>query len=125
MDKYMIVNIIITVIFLIIFDTFWFQWSLPNVYQPTFDRIGNTTFRLSGGIVAWMLIAAGLNYYAIIKGDIISSALRGALFGFIVYGVYNATNYAILTEYDLRTATIDTAWGMCVSGLVSALVSTI
>lgn len=121
----MIGQIILTALFLIILDTFWFSWSLQNVYQPTFTKIQGSpmTLRTSGGLVAWILIAYGLNYFAIVKQDVWTSMFRGALFGFIVYGVYNGTNYATFNEYPLETAVIDTVWGTFASALVSAVIS--
>jgi uncharacterized membrane protein len=42
---------------------------------------------------------------------LIKSLKYGAFFGFVVYGIYNATNYAIFTNYNPITAIIDTLWG--------------
>jgi uncharacterized membrane protein len=81
------------------------------------------TLKTSGGLVAWILIASGLNYFAIVKGDVWTSMFKGALFGLIVYGVYNGTNYATFTDYPLSTAAIDTLWGTFASALVSAVIS--
>lgn len=123
----MIGLILLTTLLLIILDTFWFSWSLSNVYQPTFTKIQGSplSLKLGGGLMAWLLIASGLNYYAIVKGDVWNSTLRGALFGFIVYGVYNATNYATFNDYTLSTATYDTVWGTFASALVSSIVALI
>jgi uncharacterized membrane protein len=33
------------------------------------------------------------------------------LYGFTVYGIYNATNMAIFKAYPLKVALMDTAWG--------------
>lgn len=121
----MMINYIITALFLIILDIFWFSWSMSNVYQFTFTEIQGAPLllKISGGIVAWILIASGLNYFAIVKEDILGSSIRGALFGLIVYGVYNATNYATFNKYHISTAIIDTMWGTFASGIVSAAVA--
>jgi uncharacterized membrane protein len=121
----MIGHIILTALLLIVLDTFWFSWSLPNVYQSTFTQIQGSpiSLKISGGLVAWVLIASGLNYFAIIKGDVWASAFRGALLGFIVYGVYNATNYATFKDYPLSTGVIDTTWGTFASAFVSGVIS--
>lgn len=52
---------------------------------------------------------------------VIYAALWGALFGFIVYAVYDFTNYGIMTNYTLKVALIDVAWGTVLSGIVSGL----
>ena len=47
------------------------------------------------------------------------SATYGALIGFVVYGVYNGTNYAINLNYPLSIAIIDTLWGIFVCCMAS------
>lgn len=123
----MIGQIIFTALFLIVLDTFWFSWSLPNVYQPSFTKIQGSpmTLKVGGGLVAWILIALGINYFAVIKDNVWTSLFRGALFGFIVYGVYNATNYATFKDYSLSIATIDTLWGTFAAAFVSAVIANI
>ncbi len=39
------------------------------------------------------------------------SALEAMLLGVAVYGVYDATNYATLKNYDPEFAIVDTLWG--------------
>lgn len=39
----------------------------------------------------------------------------GALYGLVVYGVFDMTNLAILEDYKVSTALIDISWGMFVS----------
>ena len=52
----------------------------------------------------------------------------GFLFGVVLYGVYDFTNYSLLKEWPLRVALVDIAWGgtLCaltsvVSGLIQSL----
>ena len=39
------------------------------------------------------------------------AAAFGALFGLVVYGVYDFTNYSTLRQWPLVLALADTAWG--------------
>ena len=48
-----------------------------------------------------------------------SDFLNGALFGLIVYGVYNAANYSLLKDWPISVALIDTLWGTALCGVVA------
>ena len=48
-------------------------------------------------------------------------AKSGALFGFIVYGIYNGTNKATIAEFGMKEAIIDTLWGSILCALISVL----
>ncbi len=39
------------------------------------------------------------------------SLVKGFIYGFILYGVFDFTNLAIFKEFNLKTAVIDMAWG--------------
>jgi len=43
--------------------------------------------------------------------DEIEGLWRGAILGAAIYGVYNATNMATLSQYSLEYAITDTMWG--------------
>lgn len=47
------------------------------------------------------------------NSTLLVTALRvGAIFGLIVYGIFNSTNYAIFKDYPVSIGLIDTVWGM-------------
>ena len=125
-----IVKLFITCVLFIFFDLIWFSFSLSRIYNPSVISIQNKpiNMRLSGGIFAWMLLAFGINYFVLTsqnhqQDDMLSLFTKGALFGLIVYGVYNGTMYAIFSDYDLNTFMYDLLWGIFVSGLVTTCVS--
>lgn len=46
------------------------------------------------------------------KGTMVWRAFRsGGLFGLVLYGVFNATNFAIFSNYSPTVAILDTLWG--------------
>jgi uncharacterized membrane protein len=47
-----------------------------------------------------------------------SSLLHGALLGFVVYGVYDFTNRAVLDAYPVAMVVVDIMWG---TGLFTAV----
>ena len=48
------------------------------------------------------------------------AAILGALFGLVVYGVYDLTNYSTLREWPLRLTIADIVWGAVACAAVSA-----
>jgi uncharacterized membrane protein len=46
-----------------------------------------------------------------------SALLWGALYGVVVYTVYDMTNYSLVRDWPLRVALIDICWG----GLLNAV----
>ncbi len=80
----------------------------------------NIKIRLSGGVFSYLFIFIALLYfiYPLIQkekeSNIVSSIKIAGLFGFILYGLYNATNYAIFSNYSINVAIKDTLWGIFV-----------
>ena len=65
-------------------------------------------FKMVGAVVVYLLLAVGL-YVFIVEPK--KSLWHAALFGLVIYGVYDFTSYAILKKYDLNVAIMDTLWG--------------
>jgi uncharacterized membrane protein len=43
----------------------------------------------------------------------------GGLYGFVMYAVYDMTNYALVDKWPLRMSIVDICWGMFICGTVS------
>jgi uncharacterized membrane protein len=72
--------------------------------------------------LAYFLISFGL-YYFVIKNstNFKQTLIEAFIFGIVLYGVYDTTNYATILKYNARVAVIDTIWGgvllMIVTGI--------
>lgn len=64
---------------------------------------------------AWLLFLRN-NYLSPLE-----SFWKGALFGAIVYGVYNLTNMATLPGYSWKMVAVDTLWGVVVFSVFSVV----
>jgi len=49
------------------------------------------------------------------------TAAEGAFLGGIIYGVYDFTNHAILTNYSMALAVMDMVWGAILCGTTTYL----
>jgi uncharacterized membrane protein len=65
-------------------------------------------FRMVPAIICYILLIFGLYYFIIRKKR---SILDAFLFGLVIYGVYDTTNYATLKKYSVNFAIMDTIWG--------------
>lgn len=117
-----IIKLVLSFVLFIIMDIMWFSYSFDKIYNPSVISIQGNTINLRpfSALFAWFLLALGINYFVLQnnlgKQEIV---LRGALFGFIVYGVYNGTLHAIFSNYNMSVALSDLAWGTFATSLVS------
>jgi uncharacterized membrane protein len=74
---------------------------------------------LFGAVVTYVFLIFGLNYFIIRPGR---SAQDAFLLGLVTYGVYDFTNLALLSKWQLFTAVTDTLWGGTLFYLTTRLV---
>lgn len=84
--------------------------------------------RLLAAAGVYLALPGGIVLFALPRVDparpVVSALGWGFLYGLVVYGVYDLTNRATLSEWPLRMATVDICWGgfLCaVSTLIAAL----
>ena len=65
--------------------------------------------RIKAAIVCYILLILGLNYF--ILNDNNKNSNDAFILGLVIYGVFDATNYAIIKKWDKKMAIIDTIWG--------------
>lgn len=73
--------------------------------------------------VAYTFLVAGIVFFvspAFRKGNNVWRAVgRAALFGAVIYGVYDFTAAAVFRDWDLRLAVVDVVWGAFVFAAAS------
>ena len=70
----------------------------------------------------YALMIAALWYFAVEPAATwYEAAGRGAALGFVMYGLYDMTNYATLAAYPLDFALRDMVWGTSLFAVVSAV----
>jgi uncharacterized membrane protein len=63
---------------------------------------------LLGAAICYIFLIVGINYFIIKPRKSVSDAF---LFGIVIYGVYETTNYALFSNWSLISVIIDTLWG--------------
>jgi uncharacterized membrane protein len=81
--------------------------------------------RWGAALLVYVLIPGGLVLFVrplLQNSGTVGSALGwGALYGLVVYGVYDLTNRAILESWSLRMTIADILWGCVLCGISSAV----
>lgn len=81
--------------------------------------------RIIPGILCFLLISFGIVYFVLdrIRDDhIVEDSFRyGGVFGAVVYGVFDLTNYSMFSDYTVGTVLIDMAWGTILGSVVSMI----
>jgi uncharacterized membrane protein len=116
----MVKNFLTTLAVFVGIDFFWLLIIAKSFYEKhlgAFER----TLNWPAVILVYLLIPLGIVFFVFPKADgNLKLALSwGAVYGLIVYGVYDLTNLATLKNWPLTMVIVDTFWGMFVSGLTS------
>ena len=113
-----------------VLDGLWLGLVMAGYYREQLAAIGRVE---NGGFapnwpaafVVYLLLGLGLALLAAPHAtSLVSAAGYGALFGLVVYGVYDFTNVATLRQYPLQLAFVDVAWGVVASAVGSVAVWT-
>jgi uncharacterized membrane protein len=102
-------SLAIIAICILVLDFIWLRFIFGKHFIGMLENIQGTSLvtKPIGVFIAYVLLVA-VAYLAITKS---SNWFEAFLFGFLIYGIYDATNYATLTNYNLGIATVDTLWG--------------
>jgi len=99
--------------------------ALSKLWKQTIEKVQHKTFtpKLHYAIGSYILMIFGLYYFVYTRINpnkwVYDSLIKGFLFGFVLYGVFDFTNLAIFTDYALTTATIDIIWGGTLMSITS------
>ena len=88
---------------LVLFDIIWFYFT--NRYYPISKKINYYT-----GVLAWFLLSSALAVQ--IPNNYTEAIIYSVLVGFVVYGVYNFTNFSFLREWTSSMLLMDLTWGI-------------
>ena len=103
-------NIYSALVLYILMDLVWIKKSY-KLYNDSVNKIQNEDIqlRIMQSILAYTLLIINVLFVLLPHT---TSVLHFSISGLVIYGVYNATTYAILKDYPLKVAIIDTIWGL-------------
>jgi uncharacterized membrane protein len=105
----------------------WLTWMFP-LYKKWFSPY-NRTLEIFSKVAVVATYFVLLVAFAVLvlsqlsqmnsKSLMTDAFLKGAVFGLVVYGIYNGTNVATLPGYSWTMVLIDTSWGTIWFGLLA------
>lgn len=117
-----------TVVFVVL-DGIWLGVVMKGFYR---EQLGPIIRLADGGGMApnwpaafavWALLGLGIAVFVIPRAPTLSLAAGyGALLGFVIYGVYDFTNYSTLRQWPFVLVLVDVAWGTAATAVCSATV---
>lgn len=125
----MSVTLIVAALAFVVLDFLWLGFVVKDFNLRQLAEIGRIVdgdFQIlySPAIATYVLMAIGVVVFVLPQAKTASFSgafLLGALLGFVVYGVFDMTNMAILRNYPLAFAFADMAWGTFVFGMVTVI----
>ena len=116
-------RIVLTIVIFLTIDFFWLLVIAKNFYDQQLGSFQRTINWLAA-LPVYLLIPLGIGFFVLPKSN--NQALLalgwGAVYGLIVYGVYDLTNLATLKNWSLTMVIVDILWGMFICSLTSWLV---
>jgi len=116
-------------IFLVV-DLAWVGWLMKDFYSDQFGDLarrsgGSLAPRWGAAIAAYLIIPLGIVlfvHHRAMGQELGVYLLWGAIYGAILYGVYDLTNRAVLDKFSLTMTLVDLGWGtficMAMSGVL-------
>ena len=112
-----------------VLDGLWLGVLMKDFYRDQLAPVARLSS--AGGIapnwpaafVVYALLGAGISLFVIPRAATVgAAAAAGAVFGLVVYGVYDFTNYSTLRQWPLALALTDVAWGAVASAACAVAV---
>jgi uncharacterized membrane protein len=119
---------------MLVVDLLWIGVLMKGFYLRELADIarregGGLAPRWGAVVLVYIVIPAGLVLFVrpVLADDArwTTALLRGALFGLILYGVYDFTNLATLEKWTVRMTVVDIAWGATLCGTMSVVMMAI
>ena len=113
-------EILATFIVFVIIDTISLT-SMKAFFDKQVNLIqgSNIEMKLIPAVLCYISLVVGL-YYFIIKER--KSLVEAFLLGFVIYSVYEFTNWALFKNWKITTVLIDTLWGAVLFTLTTAII---
>jgi uncharacterized membrane protein len=111
-----------------VLDGVWLGLLMKNFYRNQLAPIvrladGGIAPNWPAAFVVYILLGTGIAHFVIPRAPTVSlAAAYGALFGLVVYGVYDFTNYSTLRQWPFVLTLADVAWGTVASAACAAVV---
>ena len=108
---------------MLILDSLYLK-TIGKAYAEQVAKIQRTVMNVKpeGVVICYVFLFLGL-YYFILKDN--KTVFDAFVLGMVIYGVYDATTYAIFKKWSPMLAAIDTVWGGVLFALTTMITRSI
>tara|TARA_Y100000389_G_C17254452_1_gene409806 strand:- start:182 stop:589 length:408 start_codon:yes stop_codon:yes gene_type:complete len=116
--------LVLSIIFFLVLDAL-FIGALMKDWQSLLLRVQGEKMevRLSSAVGAYVVMVLAWVYFVyrpyLVHKNISTAVRTGAMLGFVIYGVFELTNFAIIKKWNMKFVLMDTIWGSLLYGLVT------
>lgn len=105
----MIVKLLLILIIMLGIDSIYLK-LISNYFNKQIKQIQGSIIKLNipSAVLCYLFLAIGF-YYFLVKTK--STNIDAFILGMVIYGVYETTNKAIITNWKWKTVVLDTVWG--------------
>ena len=118
---------LIALIIVLVIDLTWIFLLMNSFYNQQFSLfLRPNPAPIWSAILAWLLIPLGISLFVEkVSKNYKQSFFYGAAYGFILYGVYDFTNYATLANWPIILVIVDVLWGTFLCAVSSLILKII
>lgn len=108
--KKLLTDLVITAIIILCLDLIYLYF-ISDMFKLMIRKIQNKEMKVNflGAISAYIILTFAL-YFLVLRDK--QPIWKAALLGFAIYGIYDATNMATITDWDYKFVIVDTIWGI-------------
>lgn len=112
-------NILLPGLILLVLDGA-FLMANARMFQLQVAEVQRVSLQMKplGAVICYALLIFGLYYFILREHKSVKEAM---LLGFVIYGIFESTNYALLKKWNMQTMVVDTLWGGTLLGLTTYL----
>ena len=126
-------EIVLAFLVMVVCDFIWLTLQ-KSMYQNMVYKVQYSDLRVNmpGALVAYFLMFVSIAFIILplvknlkintFKDAVLASIRYGGILGLVIYGIYNATNFAIFKNYSIETAIIDTLWGVTIYSFITFII---
>jgi uncharacterized membrane protein len=113
---------------LVVLDLLWIGFVASSLYRNQIGHLlnivdGQMVVNIPAALATWAVIVTGVQLFVLPRVSGSESVplllLWGAIFGLIVYAVYDLTNYAVVKNWPLTVTVVDIVWGAVVCSMTA------
>ena len=112
-------------------DIFWMGFFAKKLYRRHLSHVmlkpeNMLTQQWFAAALAWLAIVFGILIFVVpqtLNASFADTACSGGLFGSLMYGIYELTNYALLKHWPITIVITDILWGTFLCSLLTVVLA--